>query len=138
MPSTSNAYPDLNRDLSFHRVENAEPQRLSQQQIDTYNEKGFIFPLDVFSDDEAATHCAVFDGLLDVATASGGEDIFHHYLTMHSITPNRSKRTRRAHSIIYNAPGTCYGRISPWGVATNGDLFPISFAHPLLRSAHTS
>ena len=58
--------------MSFHRVENAEPQRLSQQQIDQYNEKGFIFPLDVFSDDEAATHRAVFDELLDAATASGG------------------------------------------------------------------
>ena len=52
MSATSNAYPELDRDLSFHPLENPHLQKLSQQQIDQYNKKGFIFPLDVFSDDE--------------------------------------------------------------------------------------
>ena len=72
MSATSNAYPELDRDLSFHPLENPHLQKLSQQQIDQYNKKGFIFPLDVFSDDEAATHRAIFDELLEAAAASGG------------------------------------------------------------------
>ena len=75
-------------------------------------------------------------GPIDTVDARAGDAIFHHCLTLHSSLPNRSKRPRRAHSIIYTAPGTRYGRIPPWGAATNGDLLPISFAHPLLRSAH--
>jgi len=72
MSPTSNAYPELDRDLSFHPLENPHLQKLSQQQIDQYNKKGFIFPLDVFSDDEAAMHRAIFDELLAAAAASGG------------------------------------------------------------------
>ena len=72
MSATSNAYPELDRDLRFHPVGNSHLQKLSQQQIDQYNKKGFIFPLDVFSDDEAATHRAIFDELLVAAAASGG------------------------------------------------------------------
>ena len=69
MSSTSNAYPDLKRDLSFHPVENAQPQQLTQEQIRQYNEQGFICPLDVFSEQEAAEQLAFFDGLLEEAAA---------------------------------------------------------------------
>ena len=72
MSSTSNAYPELDRDLSFYPVDNAGPQHLSQEQIEQYNDRGFIFPLDVFSAEEAAAHRATFDGLLQAAAATGG------------------------------------------------------------------
>lgn len=72
MSSISDAYPDLERDLRFHPVANAQPQQLSQLQIAQYNQRGFVFPLDVFSADEAAAHRAIFDELLAAAAASGG------------------------------------------------------------------
>lgn len=71
MTSTSNAYPELERDLSFHPVENPQPQKLTREQIHQYNDRGFIFPLDVFSDHEAAAHRAYFDCLMERAEAAG-------------------------------------------------------------------
>ena len=53
MAGTSNAYPELERDLSFHPASNTDPQKLSRQQIRQFNDKGYISPLDVFSPEEA-------------------------------------------------------------------------------------
>ena len=61
MSSTSNAYPELERDLSFHPTENPRPQKLTQEQVEHYNEFGYISPLDVYSREEADTHRAFFD-----------------------------------------------------------------------------
>jgi non-heme Fe2+,alpha-ketoglutarate-dependent halogenase len=69
--TTSNAHPELERDLRFHPVENNRPQTLTTEQIQQYNDKGFIFPLDVFSAREAAAHRAYFDDLMDRADAVG-------------------------------------------------------------------
>jgi ectoine hydroxylase-related dioxygenase (phytanoyl-CoA dioxygenase family) len=52
------------RDLSFRPVVNDKPAILSQDQICMYNELGYIMPLDVFSDQEAAKNRSYFDGLL--------------------------------------------------------------------------
>ena len=64
MAGTSNAYPELERDLSFHPASNTDPQKLSRQQIRQFNDKGYISPLDVFSPEEADAHRAFFDGIL--------------------------------------------------------------------------
>lgn len=66
-----NAFPELDRDLRFYLVENRSPRRLTREQIDQYNEVGFIFPLDVFSDDEARVHREYFDDLMQRAEAAG-------------------------------------------------------------------
>jgi hypothetical protein len=39
----------LNANCAFFPVENERPQKLSRQQIISFNDRGFIFPLDVFS-----------------------------------------------------------------------------------------
>ena len=49
----NNAHPDIERELHFFAVENHDPQRLTCQQIDSFNELGFICPLDLFTPDEA-------------------------------------------------------------------------------------
>lgn len=66
-----NALPGLERDLSFQAVHNASPRTLSGVQIREYNERGFVFPLDVFSADESAAHRAYFDELLSRALDKG-------------------------------------------------------------------
>ncbi|MBN64200.1 MAG: phytanoyl-CoA dioxygenase family protein [Gemmatimonadetes bacterium] len=71
MAGTSNAYPELERDLSFHPASNTDPQKLSRQQIRQFNDRGYISPLDVFSPEEADAHRAFFDGILAAATVRG-------------------------------------------------------------------
>ncbi len=44
---------------------------MTQQQIDQYNTKGYIFPLDVFSAEEIGHYRAYFDDLLPKALAAG-------------------------------------------------------------------
>ncbi|MBT3270990.1 phytanoyl-CoA dioxygenase family protein [Candidatus Poribacteria bacterium] len=63
--------PDLGRDLSFYPTDNPSPVTLTPDQIRQYNERGYVFPLDVFSPAEIATHRAYFDKLMEKATAAG-------------------------------------------------------------------
>jgi non-heme Fe2+,alpha-ketoglutarate-dependent halogenase len=67
----NNAMPELDRDLSFQPVENANPKTLSPGQIRQYNECGFVFPIDVFSDAAMAAHRAYFDDLMGRALKKG-------------------------------------------------------------------
>ena len=69
--STVDALPGLERDLSFHPVETVSPSVLTSSQIRDYNEKGFVFPVDVFTREEMAHHCTVFDDLVARAMAKG-------------------------------------------------------------------
>ena len=71
MASTNNAYPEIERDLSFHPASNTEPRKLSRQQIGQFNDKGYISPLDVFSPEETDAHRIFFDGILAATTARG-------------------------------------------------------------------
>jgi len=52
------------RDLSFLPVVNASPRRLTPAQIATYNESGYVMPLDAYTPAEAARNRAYFDDLL--------------------------------------------------------------------------
>ncbi|HAA74100.1 TPA: phytanoyl-CoA dioxygenase family protein [Candidatus Latescibacteria bacterium] len=67
----NDALPGLERDLSFQPIENPNPNILSAQQIAQYNGLGYIFPIDVFSQPEIATHRAYFDDLMNRAVAKG-------------------------------------------------------------------
>lgn len=45
---------DSDADLSFARVENPTPKRLTSDQINHYNDHGFVQPFDIYSDAEMA------------------------------------------------------------------------------------
>ena len=52
MPVTD-ALPDMQRELAFFPCINGSPKKLTAEQIQQYNERGFISPLDVFTPEEA-------------------------------------------------------------------------------------
>lgn len=52
------------RDLTFKPVVNASPRRLTQAQIQAFNESGYLKPLDAYPPAEAAKNRAYFDDLL--------------------------------------------------------------------------
>lgn len=70
MPVT-NAIPEMERELRFFPVENPQPRMLTQEQIRQFNEKGYVFPLDVFTPGEAAANRRYFEELMAAARAAG-------------------------------------------------------------------
>ncbi len=69
--SPRDAHPDLHRDLSFVPSTSVVPQHLSAAQIAQYNERGYIFPLDVYTEDEVTRNRVYFDELMEAAAAAG-------------------------------------------------------------------
>ncbi|MEM7132364.1 MAG: phytanoyl-CoA dioxygenase family protein [Chloroflexota bacterium] len=67
----ANAYPELERVRQFFPLGVDEPSLLTRAQIDQYNRKGYIFPLDVFSSEEIAEYRTYFDDLLPKALEAG-------------------------------------------------------------------
>jgi ectoine hydroxylase-related dioxygenase (phytanoyl-CoA dioxygenase family) len=65
------AYPELQRDLRFFPLGVENPDLLTRAQIQHYNEKGYIAPIDLFDADEIAAIRAYFDELLPKAMAAG-------------------------------------------------------------------
>ena len=74
MATQTNAFPDLDRVRQFFPLGIRSPKRLTQEQIDHFNAKGYIFPLDVFSAEEATAQLAYFDDLFAKATAAGWDN----------------------------------------------------------------
>lgn len=70
MPQTD-ALPDMQRELKFFPVENPNPKSLSPAQIDHFNAKGYIAPLDVFTPGEILANRRYFDELMAQAHAAG-------------------------------------------------------------------
>ncbi|MDA0336904.1 MAG: phytanoyl-CoA dioxygenase family protein [bacterium] len=71
MPPITDALPDVPRELRFFPVDNPQPEHLSPQQIQQFNDVGYVFPLDVYTPDEAAANRTYFDRLMAGATAAG-------------------------------------------------------------------
>ena len=71
MAKHTDAFPELDRVLKFHPLGISELQKLTRAQIDHFNERGYLFPLDVFGPEEIADHRAYFDDLLAKAQAAG-------------------------------------------------------------------
>lgn len=65
------ALPDMKRELKFFPVENENPKRLTTDQIRQFNEKGYIFPLDVFAEEEVEANRAYFDRIMEMAKEAG-------------------------------------------------------------------
>ena len=62
--SITNALPDMQRELSFSPVGRQNPKKLTTEQIRHFNEKGYLFPLDVFSPEEAQNNRIYFEKLM--------------------------------------------------------------------------
>lgn len=62
----------LKRDLRFHSVANNSPRSLTQEQMKSYNERGFVRPIPIFSAEEIRGIRDYFDALLERVIAAGG------------------------------------------------------------------
>ena len=71
MATIENAFPELERELDFIPLGVDQPKVLTQEQIQQYNEFGYVAPLSVFNDDEMADIRAYFDELLPRAMDAG-------------------------------------------------------------------
>ena len=66
--------PDISkeeRDLCFRPTDNLAPQTLAVEQIEQYNEQGFLAPIPIFNKAEIANICTYFDDLLKRTVAAG-------------------------------------------------------------------
>ena len=66
------ALQSLKRDLRFHKAACNKPTTLTVDQVESYNQKGFIAPVDIYTADEIAELRSYFDGLLEQTLAAGG------------------------------------------------------------------
>ena len=71
MTQRSNAYPELERDLRFFPLGVDQPAHLTSSQVEQYNEKGYVFPVDIFSQSEIESIRSYFDELLPKALEAG-------------------------------------------------------------------
>ena len=62
----------LKRNLTFHPATPANAKSLSSEQVEGYNTRGFIRPVEVYAPDEIARIRQYFDRLLESTIASGG------------------------------------------------------------------
>jgi hypothetical protein len=67
----TDAIPDMKRELRFFPILNSNPRRLTVEQIERFNEKGYIFPIDVFTEEEVAANRRYFDKLMAMASGAG-------------------------------------------------------------------
>jgi hypothetical protein len=65
------AYPDLQRDLRFYPLGVSSPTVLTQTDIERYNARGYLAPIDLFDAGEMTEIRGYFDGLLEQALAAG-------------------------------------------------------------------
>ena len=65
------AIPTMERDLRYFPSTTTEPNKLTLEQIHYFNEKGYVFPIDLFSKEEADANRRYFDKLLKMASDAG-------------------------------------------------------------------
>ena len=65
------AIPSMERDLRFFPSNATHPKRMTAEQIEQFNGKGYVFPVDLFSGEEADANRRYFDKLLKMATDAG-------------------------------------------------------------------
>lgn len=63
----------IERDLSFYPSTATEPRALSPEQVQSYNNDGFVRPVRIFAESEIADIRAYFDELLAQVIADGGD-----------------------------------------------------------------
>ena len=65
------AIPDMERDLRFFPATTTHPKILTTEQIEYFNEKGYLFPFDLFTTEEADANRRYFDKVLKIAMDAG-------------------------------------------------------------------
>ena len=65
------AIPNMERDLRYFPSTTTEPKKLTLEQVHYFNEKGYVFPIDLFSKEEADANRRYFDSLLKMASDAG-------------------------------------------------------------------
>ena len=71
MTQRTDAFPELERDLRFFPLGVDAPRQLSTEQVRQYNEQGYVFPIDIFSQSEIEEIRRYFDDLLPKAMEAG-------------------------------------------------------------------
>ena len=71
MTIQTDAFPELDRVKKFFPLGVENTQLLTKEQIDQYNDQGYLFPFDIFSAEEITEIRAYFDDLLSKAMAAG-------------------------------------------------------------------
>ncbi len=69
--AVTDAIPTMERDLRFFPSTTEHPKKLRKEQINFFNERGYIFPVDLFTEDEIRTNRQYFNQLLNMATEAG-------------------------------------------------------------------
>ena len=70
----SDAHPNMNRRLEFFPTSNSSPKKLTHEQIEHFNKWGYIFPLEIFSQEEAKANRAYFEDLMQKASRAGHDN----------------------------------------------------------------
>ena len=65
------AIPKMERDLRFFPTTTTHPRKLTAEQISYFNEKGYVFPIDLFSEAEADANRRYFDSVLKTTLDAG-------------------------------------------------------------------
>ncbi|TWT47966.1 Phytanoyl-CoA dioxygenase (PhyH) [Thalassoglobus neptunius] len=63
----------MDRDLKFHPSTVQNPTRLSAEQVEHFNQNGFVRPIPIFDDAEVLKMRSYFDDLLEQVISSGGD-----------------------------------------------------------------
>ncbi len=70
---THDQLTELGRDLAFHPSTTSDPKVLTPEQIERYNQRGYLKGFQVFDQAEISGIRAYFDGLLERVLADGGD-----------------------------------------------------------------
>ena len=87
----TDAFPELDRDLRFFPLGVGAPRFLTEAQVDHYNTRGYLSPIDLFDAREIGEIRAYFDDLLGKALAAGW--------TSHELT-NWHKHCRGVYDLV--------------------------------------
>ena len=71
MGELASGHTDISRTMKFFPIRKDDPRTLSKEQIDHFNERGYISPINVFTNEEIGDHRAYFDDLMEKALAMG-------------------------------------------------------------------
>jgi hypothetical protein len=70
---TEDELKSIDRDLRFHPIAVDSPKVLSSEQLQGFNERGYIAPISIYTDEEIRSIRSYFDDLLQRVVQAGGD-----------------------------------------------------------------